>query len=97
MRQALIGAFALGVALWAVPGSAQEIVTGPRLDGMKAAGCFRFAVMPSLTVRNCIYPNDTVVWWTDVDGRAATELAYDLSDGSGLQFTQAGLDLLNLD
>lgn len=73
--------------------SAQQIVNGPRYAGMRPAGCVRVP-MGLVTVRDCIYPGDVVVMWTDQDA-GAVMLAVIVGDD--WNWTQDGLDFFNLD
>src|SRR5437879_1561923 len=82
------------LVLGATPAAAQSL-TAPRYHGQRPAGCVRFTFLDT-SLRNCVYPDDTVGMWTDQDGGAVL-VAFDNADGNGLTFTDDGLYLFGLE
>lgn len=93
MKKVLMAA-AVAASLWGSTASAQEIVNGPRFDGMRPSGCIRVPMSDTLSVRDCLYPDTLMVMWSDSDANPV-QLAVDAGDG--WVFSQDGLDFLNLD
>jgi hypothetical protein len=75
--------------------AAAQVLTAPRYHGLRPAGCTRFVFLDT-SLRNCVYPDNTVGMWTDQDGGAVLVM-FDDADGNGLQFTDEGLYLFELD